>query len=77
MGKMENITKIYVTSKNKLTEHELCYLTSINSCFPLSIKNLGRWNWLVEIEYKNHKNLLSLLKTTKLRDKDIIENALP
>lgn len=65
------ITKLYITSKKNLTEKEICFFVSKNNLFPISIRKITNWNWIAEVEYEKHKELLSALKTSKLRDKEV------
>ena len=67
----QKITKVYVKSSKRLTKNEACFLVSKNNCFPISIKKLSAWNWIVEIEYEQHKELLNLLKTKNVRNKEL------
>jgi len=67
----KNITKLYITSRNKLTDKGICYLISSNLCYPKFMKQIDVWNWVVGVDYENYKNLLSLLKTTEIRNKQI------
>ena len=68
----KNITKLYIFSnKHKLLEKDIIYLVSLNRCYPLSVRKINTDNWIAEIEYQTYTNLLSLLETTEVRNKQI------
>lgn len=71
MKEEKNITKIYITSRNKLTERDICYVVMSNKGYILSINKLTPWNYIAEFEYNNHEELLSILKTKEVRGKEI------
>jgi len=64
------ITKLYITSREKLTEHEICFVVSKHNLFPMSIKELTDWNWIIEVRYDNNEDLLSVLKLNKFEGRD-------
>jgi len=66
------ISKVYITSKKPLIKTDIHYLTSSNLCYPVSVKQLGEWNWLAEVGFENHDNLLNLLNTTKVLKKEVV-----
>ncbi len=71
--KNKNITKIYVSSVVgvKLLEKDIHYLVMSNQCFPLSVKKLTTWNWIVELEYDKYEDLINILKTKLIRKKGV------
>lgn len=68
----KQITKIYITSSKNLTEKDIYYLVMSNKGYPVSEIKITPWNWLVEIEYTNNEDLVSILNTNEVRSKKII-----
>jgi len=66
-----NITKLYISSKHHLTERKIYFLIMSHKCYPIAIKELTRWNWLVQIRYPDKKTLDKLLKCTFSYDSDV------
>jgi len=72
----KNITKIYVTSQQRLTEMDIGYIVMSNKCYLRSVKRLGTkitnpWGWIAVIEYPNLECLTNVIKTTKVENKTV------
>jgi hypothetical protein len=61
-------TKLYVYSLGapySLTEKEILYLIMSNHCFPTRVLKLSKFNYIINVEYDNHTDLLKLMNIKK------------
>lgn len=57
--------KLYITSKQGISEKEVYFLTGSNLCFVNAMKRLSSRNYLIDVEFVDYQNLLNLMQVKK------------
>jgi hypothetical protein len=59
---MKTQAKLYITSHHGISQKEIYYLAGSNFCLITNILPLSNRNFIVDVEFKDYKNLLNLIR---------------